>query len=711
MLVSPLPSLPQSLPAVRPKPTSSTEPKLLEQYTVTPLLSSPHETKTIDFGSSGRAASLSKAGRVLSLHVPHAARNVGMVNVVPYAQYPADRFYDSEHVRSYRALPLKLLDDRIAGFGFAFDQVQHVSWDYIEAAWPMATATTADGLVICSVYTVDETGNFVQSVWTSAPSNVKTAAKLNFKVGGSVSVNRAPYTQLTEAGPVPMPKGENLLTLRDGVVEVRNPNLPAVFRAALSLDGGNTSVLSNVTDQHTTDEAVTFWSEHCLALKPGETKTLQLTMSVNAESSTLSPISPVSPFKAIESVSGLRLDALRDLLHRKGASEETTKTLAYAVARNLVYLTGPCSMPNGCIITDHMCLPLGWNRDNYFQLALVSAFLNHLPRLVKSTHQTQWQTKLERILRAHLEWVFQTADRPKGFWGRSYIQTGRLKDLVFQLDQQCYPLLELADHVLARENDKDTLMFAASIVNSGVPDEILDCMESNRWDQQEGADVWLFKTAETPGDDEVEFPYHLSSHILLWRTLERFRKMTGHLKQSGLDVKMRHNLSDWATGVHRDTLRHFIVPNPAGDGTIFAYLTSATLDAEAQTTLYHDANDLPTALAARWGFCSSDDETWLNTIRFGFSTRNTEGYYGADARYGGLGSVHTRAPWPLGDAQRLVIDANDVAASDKLARIVQWDGLFSEAIDADTAKVVSKHWFCWPGCFIATVLLQNALDK
>lgn len=37
---------------------------------------------------------------------------------------------------------------------------------------------------------------------------------------------------------------------------------------------------------------------------------------------------------------------------------------------------------------------------------------------------------------------------------------------------------------------------------------------------------------------------------------------------------------------------------------------------------YHDANDLPTALAPLWGFCRSDDPGWGATMAFAFSPQN-----------------------------------------------------------------------------------------
>ena len=138
---------------------------------------------------------------------------------------------------------------------------------------------------------------------------------------------------------------------------------------------------------------------------------------------------------------------------------------------------------------------------------------------------------------------------------------------------------------------------------------------------------------------------------------------------------------------------------------VFAYLT----DLQGNYQLYYDANDLPTIYAPIWGFCPPHDETWNQTLQFGLSTSNTGGFY--PGVFGGLGSVHTSHPWPLGDVQELLY-AQMLGDQErwqrvwqKLRRIVQWDGLFSEAINEATGQVESRHWFSWPGASLSTVLL------
>jgi meiotically up-regulated gene 157 (Mug157) protein len=138
---------------------------------------------------------------------------------------------------------------------------------------------------------------------------------------------------------------------------------------------------------------------------------------------------------------------------------------------------------------------------------------------------------------------------------------------------------------------------------------------------------------------------------------------------------------------------------------VFAYLT----DLQGNYQLYYDANDLPTIYAPIWKFCHPHDEIWTRTFQFGLSTSNRGGYY--PGVFGGLGSVHTSHPWPLGDVQELLYaqmhddQEHWQRVWHKLKQVVQWDGLFSEAINEATGQVESRHWFSWPGAFLSTVLL------
>jgi uncharacterized protein len=222
----------------------------------------------------------------------------------------------------------------------------------------------------------------------------------------------------------------------------------------------------------------------------------------------------------------------------------------------------------------------------------------------------------------------------------------------------------------------------------------------------------LYATEETPGDDAVELPFHFSSHVLLWHTITRLSTLIKTLPGPSNPDLNHHQLSALASKIRDATLQHFIAINPKTNTSMFAYLT----DGAGKHTFYHDANDIPTLFIPDWSFFPSPSLTtlWTTTMDFGLSPLNEGGYY-AGGPYGGLGSVHTRGPWPLGYAQEFVyahLKGDKVAAADAWRRIqgsMFWDGLFAEAVDAQTGDCRSKAWFSWPGSMIGSALLRFAL--
>jgi meiotically up-regulated gene 157 (Mug157) protein len=302
--------------------------------------------------------------------------------------------------------------------------------------------------------------------------------------------------------------------------------------------------------------------------------------------------------------------------------------------------------------------------------------------------------------RGHVNWVFTKAERPEGFWHRSYLTNGKPKDhSIFQLDQQCYPLLELCDYCAYFPDEVD---FVKEIVGTGVIQEILDVFQA-----KQDVNTRLWPTDETPGDDAVIYPHHFSSHVLLWRTLTRLHELLVNLGTPLASQGRR--LDIMATDLKESTMQSFKSMHPGCGKHLFAYLT----DGCGNFTFYHDGNDVPTSFAHEWGFVSTPDEiaTWRNTMEFGLSPANKEGYCNGSP-YGGLGSVHSPGAWSLGYYQELAYAASTEnlramqSAWKKVAAAMQWDGTFPEAVDPKTANCTSKAWFSWPGAMIGALLIR-----
>jgi hypothetical protein len=350
----------------------------------------------------------------------------------------------------------------------------------------------------------------------------------------------------------------------------------------------------------------------------------------------------------------------------------TTAEADRLTARALAYIRGCTALHVGdgerAILTDHRILPLSWTRDAYWQaLALLAA---------------DGPGDRERVA-DHLRWLWRRCERPDGRWVRSHHADGRRKDLAFQADQQLYPFVELTDYWRVAGELPDGIDWP----------EALD----GAWAAALGAvdpATGLIASAETAADDPATAPYIGASQVLLWYAAERLSELaaaTG-LGPAGLASTARRA---------RDA---FVAHHAAGGGP-WAYAVDGLGVREA----YHDANDLPIALAPLWGFCAIDDPGWSAMMAFAFGPANPAWCSGPRA---GLGSVHTPGAWTLGDIQRWLQArtlGDAAAAGNALARLEEVafaDGMLPEAYGTDDEARI-RHWFAWPGAALAALRLLD----
>jgi hypothetical protein len=330
----------------------------------------------------------------------------------------------------------------------------------------------------------------------------------------------------------------------------------------------------------------------------------------------------------------------------------------------VAYVRGCTALSTGrderAIISDHRLLPLSWTRDAYWQaLSLLTA---------GGPSDTD-------IVADHLRWLWRRCERPDGRWVRSHHANGRRKDLAFQADQQLYPLVELADYWRTADRLPDGVEWEPSVEAAwrAAVAEI---------DPATG----LMATAENAADDPAPAPFLAASQILLWYAARR----VGELAERGalhLDPAPFTDVGERVRAAFRDVI--------ATPGEAWPY----AVDGRGSRVPYHDANDLPVALAPWWGFCSPVDRGWRATMAFAFSPANP-GY--VTGHRSGLGSSHTPGPWALGDLQAWIRAeaSGDAAAADaartRLNRIAFDDGMLPEAYAADGDERV-RTWFAWPG--------------
>lgn len=352
------------------------------------------------------------------------------------------------------------------------------------------------------------------------------------------------------------------------------------------------------------------------------------------------------------------------------------------VGRALAYIRGCTALAVApdevAILTDHRILPLSWTRDAYWQaLALLAA---------------DGPGDRERVA-DHLRWLWRRCERPDGRWMRSHHADGRRKDLVFQADQQLYPLVELADYWRRAGELPRGVTWGREIARAWAAAE-----------REIDPGLGLIASAENAADDPAAAPFITASQVLLWYAAHRIAELA-----EAVDLEL-----DPATV--RRTGERARAAFAAG-GADSAVPWPHAVDASGTRVLYHDANDLPVAFAPLWGFCQASDAGWRATMRFAFGPDNPAWFNGDRS---GLGSAHTPGPWTLGDIQAWVVarangDAASMARSLRRLRSVAFlDAMLPEAYASHiSGDRRIRHWFAWPGAALAALVLldrQGRLD-
>ena len=562
--------------------------------------------KPLDIGNGIVSGYLTAGGRWLELGIAH--RRHGRVVVSDTPSFIPAATHDQQAVRAYRAA---LASTGRAGFGLdALGPGGRASLQ--DDSFPGNIRTRAGLHIAVTSFAPQGRRGAAQVIRLRAESPTRFAPAWT----GTMFLRRAAYTQLTPGGPLP-------------AVEER-PTTGRDERGAWIADEGLEVACGIVTPAPLTlapgDEAVRVVA---LAFAPTADEAL-------AEASSLAT-------KADALLTQLT-EARRSLWTGLDVVAPRHAPLRRAVAYSLDCASSEVGDATA-VLADHAILPLVWTRDAYY-----------VCRALMSIAPLRGAEVTARFLR----WCFDVAERPDGWWPRASLASGQAKDPIFQLDQQIYPLLLLADHARLTGYQTLVLRYAAE------RDRVVRALLERR------TEIGLIATAETPADDPIEAPFHFSSHVLLWRLLRDLDPVAARILR---DRTRRH----FATG---DTYA-YAVRGADGDGAI----------------RYHDANDLPTVFAPGWRFCRVSDPRWRATIEFAWSSANRAFVTGP---LGGLGSVHTLHPWPLGDLQELVLSRvlrdrpRGLRARERLRRVATWDGMLPEAYDEQIGEVASRHWFAWP---------------
>jgi hypothetical protein len=472
-------------------------------------------------------------------------------------------------------------------------------------------------------------------------------------------LQRPPFAEITEVSPLPPLPSLASTTAAGTALRLHEPALPAEARVDVAVAGG-------ATDGWRVDADA---ARLPIAWDPGREATLEVTVTCALAPGDHpgGPPDPPGPRRS-------RAGPLPTGLHLPARLRLRLSGLVDGVLGYVLGCTALTVAPGErCVVTDHRLLQLSWTRDAYYQARLLLAARHLEPHTLP-------------VVAEHLRWLWFRCDRADG-WMRSHLPNGAVKDRAFQADQQLYPVLELLDY-----RETAGAWPEAPPGQAGWGEVVAETWRALPVDPESG----LVAGEENPADDPASLPYLLSTQVLLWYTATRLRAHAGEL---GLAARPLAEAADSVRDAIRD---RFACPGPFGGQ--WAYET----DGRGRSRRYHDANDLPTALAPLWGLCPPDDPQWSATMRFALSPANP-GW--SPGRWGGLGSAHTPGTWPLGDIQEWVaaslLGDTDRAerALDRLLAVAAPDGLLPETYDSGTGRWLARPWFAWPGATLAALTL------
>ena len=604
--------------------------------------------KPVDLGTGLLCASFGRDGSWLSVGAPHPRQGFVELSALP----PFDEALrgDPTSTRAYRNLAL--LDEhavlRLEIDGSALgDAIPPVLDDPIRPVWEGRIGP----LHVLAEAEADGEGAIRQRWWLAL--NDPTAPPRSVRLRACGRLDRPALAEISELQPPAPTSAQTRLEARGARLVIRAPRLPAA--ATLEVFGVATAWIVSA--------AGAAWLD--LPWAVGEPRmTFEIGASVVAADQPAAP--SAGPLRAptlavrAQRASGSKPPAGRGMAvtRHSGAARITRRAIAYIRGCTALRTTSN----ERAILTDHRLLPLSWTRDAYFQALLL--------------HVTDGPGDHDRVA-DHLRWLWRRNERPDGRWVRSHHANGRRKDVALQADQQLYPIIELADFWRATAHLPRGVDWAAAV--PAAWDAALRAVDRA---------LGLMATHENAADDAVAAPYIAGSQIVLWYAARRLAELVER-ERFGLDPA---ELLDFAQRVRAAFHRHLV-----SDGR-WAYAT----DEHGLLVHYHDANDLPIALAPAWGFCESNDPGWRATMQFAFSTANPGFWRGPMP---GLGSAHTPGAWTLGDVQAWLVatlTADAGAASTALARLdaaATDDGMLPEAytIGTDGRLLRIRHWFAWPG--------------
>lgn len=257
-----------------------------------------------------------------------------------------------------------------------------------------------------------------------------------------------------------------------------------------------------------------------------------------------------------------------------------------------------------------------------------------------------------RLAEDILHYIFGRQRKNLGIHSR-YID-GTVLEPGFELDELMAPVIALESYVTSTS---DKTILQDSGVLSGIR-QILGTLETMRHPE-----VSLYETFLQPTDDEIVHPYLTYNNMLVWRAMKALTRL--YPERYGA-------LERQAENVRQAIYTHCVFRDENGK-PYFGW----SVDLNGQHNIY-DEPPGSLQLLPYYGFCTPDDEIWVNTVSMIRSPAYI--YSFADAPIAEIGCAHAPYPWILSLCNSLLC-GHAAQAFRELEQIEMDNGIACESVD------------------------------
>lgn len=256
----------------------------------------------------------------------------------------------------------------------------------------------------------------------------------------------------------------------------------------------------------------------------------------------------------------------------------------------------------------------------------------------------------------------------------------------------------ILDTLIAEQDYKNSAYYFRRKADGGI--DTLD----NNGKGPDYAYTGMVRSAFRPSDDRCIYPFLVPANMFIVATL---KELSENLKKVGVEDKYLSVASKLCEEIE-DGIEKYAVVETEEFGRIYAY----EVDGLGNTLLMDDAN-VPSLLSLPYlGYCSKDDELYLNTRKFVLSKANP--YYFEGSAACGVGSPHTPKDyiWHIALVMEALTSADEADTQRILNLLMSTDagtGFMHEGFDCNNPDNFTRSWFAWANTLFAIFVIDKLM--